>query len=438
MKKQILKLTGLCLFLLSVIIVGMNCHSNNSRDEYSLLNFSHLEHLTQEISLNGRTVAIVKIYAEYPDYHTVEAEGEGTACVDDVARAAVLYLRHYRYTREKSSLEHARKMLNFLMAMQAPNGLFYNFIFADLSINKERLNSQPLADWWCWRALWALAEGSQIYKQASPSYGDTLLSSIERTFPAIDSLLEVYPQRVTTAGLDLPQWLPYGSAADQAAVAVMALSSYWHSTARSETSEQIHKLAEGILKMQRGDSLHFPWGCFLSWENIWHAYGNSQAYALFKAAEISSNNLYLKRALREVDYFYPFLLKEGMLSSFEVRPLVNEYIMNDREDFSQIAYGIRPMVWASLEANRITGQIKYAETAGEIALWLLGKNAARTPIYDPVSGRCFDGIEDPENVNQNSGAESTIEALLTLLEVEQNPVARNILHDYYQKTIRKE
>ena len=437
MKKRIMKLAGMCLFLLSVIIAGLNCQSDDSGDGFSLLNFSHLEHLTQEISMNGRTVSIVKIYAEYPDYHTVEAEGEGIACVDDVARAAILYLRHYRYTREKTSLDRARKMLNFLMAMQAPNGLFYNFIFADHSINKERVNSQPLADWWSWRAIWALAEGSEVYQEISPAFNDTLLSLIGKAIPAIDSLVQFYPQTETIAGLDLPQWLPYGSAADQAAVIVMALSLYQRSTKNSQISGHINTLSEGILKMQRGDSLHFPWGCFLSWENIWHAYGNSQAYALFKAAEISSTSLYHKRALREVDYFYPFLLKEGMLSSFEVRPHANEYMMNEREDFSQIAYGIRPMVWASLEASRVTGQEKYSELAGEVACWLLGKNAARTPMYDPATGRCYDGINDPDSINQNSGAESTIEALLSLLEIEQNSIAREIVHHYFRKMSTK-
>jgi hypothetical protein len=437
MIKPILKLTVLFLLTFLMICFSINCQTDETRSDFSLLNFSHLRHLSQDITMNGRTVSIVKIYAEYPDYHPVEAEGEGIACVDDVARAAILYLRHFSYSQQKSSLDEARKMLDFLLEMQAPNGLFYNFVLTDHSINKERVNSQPLADWWSWRALWALAEGSQIYRQISPSYYDTLLSSVGRTFPAIDSLLEVYPQTVTIAGLDLPRWLPYGSAADQAAVAIIGLSSYWHSTARSETSEQIRKLAEGIIKMQRGDSLHFPWGCFLSWENFWHAYGNSQAFALFKAAEISGSDPYVNKALSEVDYFYPFLLNQGMLSSFEIRPRANEYIMIDRQDFTQIAYGIRPMVWSSLEANKVTGQERYAELAGEIACWLLGKNAVRTPLYDPLTGRCFDGIEDPESFNQNSGAESTIEALLTLLEIERNPVAREIVHDYYQRIHKK-
>jgi len=44
-------------------------------------------------------------------------------------------------------------------------------------------------------------------------------------------------------------------------------------------------------------------------------------------------------------------------------------------------------------------------------------------MYDPVTGRCLDGIRDSTTVNRNSGAESTIEALMTLIELEHHPEA---------------
>jgi hypothetical protein len=45
---------------------------------------------------------------------------------------------------------------------------------------------------------------------------------------------------------------------------------------------------------------------------------------------------------------------------------------------------------------------------------------------------CFDGITDSTRVNRNSGAESTIEALYTLLEIGQYPQALKYL--CYKKT----
>ncbi|GIV60507.1 MAG: hypothetical protein KatS3mg043_1596 [Rhodothermaceae bacterium] len=49
-------------------------------------------------------------------------------------------------------------------------------------------------------------------------------------------------------------------------------------------------------------------------------------------------------------------------------------------------------------------------------------------LYDPATGRGFDGINGPDDVNRNAGAESTIEALMTLLEVERHEAARTWLH----------
>ena len=65
-----------------------------AQEQSSLVNFKHLEHLTEKIALNGDTVSIVHIYSNYPGYHWVDAKEsgpEGIACVDDAARAAVVY-----------------------------------------------------------------------------------------------------------------------------------------------------------------------------------------------------------------------------------------------------------------------------------------------------------------------------------------------------------
>jgi hypothetical protein len=49
-------------------------------------------------------------------------------------------------------------------------------------------------------------------------------------------------------------------------------------------------------------------------------------------------------------------------------------------------------------------------------------------MYFPENGKCFDGINSESELNKNSGAESTVEALLALLEIENNPVAKQIFN----------
>jgi hypothetical protein len=70
-------------------------------------------------------------------------------------------------------------------------------------------------------------------------------------------------------------------------------------------------------------------------------------------------------------------------------------------------------------------------------IWRNGfrKNAAQAQMYDPKTGRGFDGILSEKEINRNAGAESTIEALYAILEVEANPVARQKLHEKSQTRI---
>jgi len=90
----------------------------------------------------------------------------------------------------------------------------------------------------------------------------------------------------------------------------------------------------------------------------------------------------------------------------------------DAETFSQIAYGVRPMVWATLKAYLISGDAQYLVQAKELASWFSGNNPAKIPMYDPATGRGYDGISSAESINKNAGAESTIEALLALQALE--------------------
>jgi hypothetical protein len=119
-----------------------------------------------------------------------------------------------------------------------------------------------------------------------------------------------------------------------------------------------------------------------------------------------------------------------MKSSFVVANSGNQIQLTSEKSFDQIAYGVRPMVFAAIEAYRLTNQEKYADIAGHLAAWFLGANDAATNIYSLTTGRCYDGITSASNVNRNAGAESTIEALLTLQRVEAYPAVKTALDKY--------
>ncbi len=66
------------------------------------------------------------------------------------------------------------------------------------------------------------------------------------------------------------------------------------------------------------------------------------------------------------------------------------------------------------------------QLAGMTAAWFFGANAARQPAYDPATGVTIDGIAEDGTVNRNSGAESTIHGLLTMLALDAHPSVRSI------------
>ena len=397
-----------------------------------LVNTSHLDYLYTPVNFStGTKAAGVYIYAEAPDYHLVEASGEGFACVDDVARAALVYLRSSKFQTDTAVQAKAFNLLRFIIEMQSANGYFYNFLFANGLINKAGVTSIDNANWWSWRALQALTEAAPLIKNRDAVlYGkmdiavNKLVANIKRDFVNLPLTTKL------VNGITIPQWLPEGSGTDQSALLIVGLIPYSVAVNDAVIKSYIKKLADGIVLMQQTDATQPAYGCFLSWENTWHAYGNLQAYALLQVAVFLNDNQYSTKAMIEIDNFYPSQLQNGFKNSFELTKNAGVVqVLNDKS-FDQIAYGIEPMVFAAAEAFKITANDKYADMAGHLAAWLLGANPANTKMYETATGRCYDGISSASSVNHNSGAESTIEALLTMEKVETYPAIKAALNKY--------
>lgn len=242
---------------------------------------------------------------------------------------------------------------------------------------------------------------------------------------------DAYPETTTENNFELPLWLPGKYAADQAALIIIALAPYLERHPQPRVSAYLDHLAQGIIKMQAGDNNRFPYGAFLSWKDIWHAYGNSQAEALLMAAALLDKPEYKKAALKEVKFFLNFQLDESFWNEFHLKKEGDIYTTVEEMKYPQISYGIRPMVFAALKAFDYTRNPEYLQKAANIAIWLFGGNTTGKMIYNPHNGLCFDGINSTDHINMNSGAESTIEALLIMQRIEQYPEANEIVQKYY-------
>ena len=399
----------------------------------SLVNTSHLDYLFQKIKAGNKEMGIVHIYADYPDFKYVEAKGEGIACVDDAARADVFYIKYYSLKRNPDVLEKIRMLTNFLLYMQSKNGFFYNFIWKDYTIDTTYKTSVAEPNWWTWRAIWALAEAQNLFLKIDKNYSDLIKPQLNKAVQVTIEWLNKNKSDSTAnfGGYNLPTWLPYQTAADQSAILVKGFCEYYKLNNSKVVRNEIEKLCNGIMNMQAGNKHVVPHYAFLSWENTWHMWGNSQADALLQAGNLLEKSSYIKSAIKEINYFYPYLMKENYINNFSVVKSKDQVLMKDMNQFSQIAYGIRPMVMACISAFNIKHNSSFAKFAGEIGTWFFGKNPAEQLMYNPKTGICYDGIVSKDELNKNSGAESTIEALLSMLEIEQNPIAKKELMKYY-------
>jgi glycosyltransferase involved in cell wall biosynthesis len=88
----------------------------------------------------------------------------------------------------------------------------------------------------------------------------------------------------------------------------------------------------------------------------------------------------------------------------------------EKARFDQQPVEASAMVSACLEAYRVTEDKFWYRQAQGAFEWFLGRNDIGLSLYDPTTGGCYDGLQ-PDRVNQNQGAESTLAFLLALTEI---------------------
>jgi len=64
-------------FLRIVLLSVFALYNSSAQERSPLVNFNHLEHLTEKMELNNDTVSIVHIYSNYPGYKWIDAKESG-------------------------------------------------------------------------------------------------------------------------------------------------------------------------------------------------------------------------------------------------------------------------------------------------------------------------------------------------------------------------
>jgi multiple sugar transport system substrate-binding protein len=373
------------------------------------LSLDHLQHLGLDAVVEGQPVRAVALYAEAPDYRPTGSPArdgyEGIASVDDAARAAIVYLRAYEATDDLRARDEALRLLAFVAAMEQGDGEFVNFIDARGRLNRTAPSSRKSMSYWAARGLWALAEAVRVL---GPNQS-TQLTSMR---PVLDRTVTRMAREVDAGRL-------IGGSVTATAEGLLGLLALQRAEPSPALAALATRTADLLVPLAAGSAQAPPWGARVDRRDAaWHAWGSRSAAALAEAAVVLNRRDFIAAAKQEADALWARFLLAGQVPA-EVAP------DGTAKWFPQIAYGVGPIVEGYLALAEATGERRYAVFAGLVAGWFVGANSARVSMYDEQTGRTFDGIDGPlpENVNRNSGAESTIESLLALQRVTSNPDA---------------
>jgi len=351
--------------------------------------------------------------------------GQGAYNADDIARASVVYLRHWKLTGSPSSRNAAYGMLRGLTYLQTTTGPHAGNVVlwmqADGTLHPSAIPvetpdpSDSGASFWLARTTWALGEGYAAFKDTDPAFAGFLKARMDLSVSALQrQVLVRYHQYLQVDGQSKPAWLVVDGA-DASAEAVLGLSAYVAAGGTPAARTALRQLSEGIAGLAGGDARSWPFGAVLPSApslSMWHGWGSQMPAALARAATVLADTHLGAVAITDSAVFDPRMLTSGGADQALLPTQINQ---------AQIAYAVDSRLESLLATADLNHSAGLRQLAGITAAWYFGANSSGLPAYNPATGRIVDGIEADGRVNGNAGAESTIHGLLSMLALDANP-----------------
>jgi len=415
-----------------------------------LANLAHLDFLGTDIappSQAGHTtynldtepsIGVLWVYANYesPGIYevtgggtydaTTNTYGQGAFDADDMSRAAVVYVRHWLQHGDDHSRQAAYQLLRGLTYLQTSTGANAGNVVLWMQPDGT-LNPTPTPpdspnpsdsgpSYWFGRTIWALGEGYSAFRATDPEFAAFLSERFMLSLAVLDrDVLDLYGTYLEVNGQRTPAWLLVGGA-DASSEACLGLAAYAEATGDEQVETALYRLASGIGEMASGSAMVWPFGAILpdvTDLSLWHAWNDQMAGALVLASTALRDPSLLQPALTYGAQFAPHLMIQGGPD--------NEWLPAPVAGAGQISYGAYCIFNNLLLLSEETGRAGYEELAAFAASWWFGNNVLGAPMYDPSTGVCFDGVSST-GVNMNSGAESTICALLGMIGLDAAPL----------------
>ena len=320
----------------------------------------------------GRNALALAVYADEEDLTLVAHDRgfEGVACVDDAARAVILFIDLWRETDDARLRDWAVGLLDFVLYMQRDDGRFNNFIVDwDGRINEKGPTSYAGGTFWQARAIRALAKAHLALRDVR------VAAPLGRGFEWVTA---------NPAGTDVRS------------IHVLAALDLMLAGLTPVLRETLERWCDEIAECRRGDVLLNVPG-----EAEPHLWAHLQEGVLADAAIVLDRPDLLDIARRSARTLIVPEIEKGFPAS-TVQP-----------------YSVASAIFAMDRLHAATDEAVYATLRDHARAWFDGRNTAGRPVYDREVGRVHDGVDDGV-VNAHSGAESNIVGAQALF----NEVAR--------------
>jgi hypothetical protein len=411
-----------------------------------LTNLAHLDFLTTTVApprQDGHTtyrlsqepdLGVLWVYADHqPDggYHRVgggdydatkNTYGQGAFDADDISRAAVAYLGAWRQFGDEQARQHAYQLLRGLTYLQTDSGPKAGNVVLwmqpDGTLNPmatppdDPNPSDADSSFWLGRTIWALGIGYAAFARSDPDFAAFLRDRLLLALSAVERQdLKDYGTWQVVDGLRWPSWLIAGGA-DISSEAAYGLLAYVQASGDARARRDLSRLAEGIAAMRTEGS---PNPALMPWtgsRSLWHSWGDEMAGSLAATGSAYGRDDWVRTAAGEAATFIPHLIVQGGPDNeWLPAPIYRD----------QIAYGADVTLRNLLATATATHRASFRQLAGIAASWYFGNNPAGIAMYDPATGVTFDGVSATGDVNLNSGAESTIHGVLSMLALDAAP-----------------
>jgi hypothetical protein len=309
---------------------------------------------------------------------SIPARKEGYT-VDDNASALVFAVKAKAFWPSQAISELERKLISFLLLMQAEDGKFHNLM--DFS---QRFVDSPTVGDHLGRAIWAT--GRVINSDLPNGMKNSARAIFDRALP----------------------WARDSSSPRTRAYACLGLCERIQVDSEDRNLKvNIASFADSLLGLYRANH-GTDWKWF---ENIL-SYDNARLpQALLLAYRSSGTIEYLQVAEETFSFLQDTTTVGGKFVPVGSR---GWYVRGkERALYDQQPIEAGTMVEAAALSYEITGSEVYRRALRQALGWFFGQNTKSANVYDEATGACHDGITET-GLNENQGSEATVSLLLAI------------------------